>query len=75
MLCVRFEKRIYIPLPDYDARCEMFRIHIGDTAGVTLSTDEFGRLAEITDGCVADDFDDSVWCLSWFGGSWLWPWL
>jgi hypothetical protein len=27
----RFDKRIYIPLPEESARAQMFRIHLGDT--------------------------------------------
>ena len=27
----RFDKRIYIPLPEAPARASMFRIHLGDT--------------------------------------------
>ncbi|CAN0571598.1 unnamed protein product, partial [Ectocarpus sp. 12 AP-2014] len=28
----RFEKRIYIPLPEPEARSIMFKLHLGDTA-------------------------------------------
>lgn len=35
----RFEKRIYIPLPDKQARLQMFKIHIGDTPNSLLSSD------------------------------------
>lgn len=28
----RFEKRIYIPLPEPEARTIMFKLHLGDTA-------------------------------------------
>jgi vacuolar protein-sorting-associated protein 4 len=27
----RFDKRIYIPLPEEQARTQMFKIHLGDT--------------------------------------------
>ncbi|MHA1722806.1 MAG: AAA family ATPase [Candidatus Baldrarchaeia archaeon] len=44
----RFEKRIYVPLPDREARKEIFRIH---TEGVELAPDvDFDKLAELTDG-------------------------
>lgn len=44
----RFEKRIYVPLPDIEARKEIFRIH---TDGVELAPDvDFDKLAELTDG-------------------------
>ena len=48
----RFEKRIYIALPEMDARRDMFRIHIGDTAGVRMTEAELDRLAALTEGCV-----------------------
>jgi vacuolar protein-sorting-associated protein 4 len=47
---LRFEKRIYIALPEADARRDMFRIHIGDTPGVHLNREEYDRLAELTEG-------------------------
>ncbi len=44
----RFEKRIYVPLPDRDARKEIFRIH---TEGAELAPDvDFDKLAELTEG-------------------------
>jgi len=44
----RFEKRIYIGLPEFDARREVFRIH---TKGVELSNDvNFDELAKLTEG-------------------------
>jgi len=45
----RFEKRIYIPLPDLLARVELFKLNVGNTP-CTLKDHEFKRLAEITDG-------------------------
>ena len=48
-----FEKRIYIALPEAEARRDMFRIHIGDTPGVTLTPEEYDRLAALTEGYVA----------------------
>ena len=44
--CRRFEKRIYIPLPEADARLRMFQIHIGTMK--TLLTDQ--TLAQKTEG-------------------------
>ena len=44
----RFEKRIYIPLPDASARETMFKIHIGDTSNCTEA--QLRDLAEKTDG-------------------------
>ena len=39
----RFEKRIYIPLPEPEARSIMFKLHLGDTAN-TLSQEVSLRL-------------------------------
>jgi len=49
----RFEKRIYVPLPDFRARKEIFRIHL---KGVTLSQDiDFDKLASLTRGYTGHD--------------------
>ena len=45
----RFEKRIYIPLPDEMARNVMFKIHLGDTKHM-LTEANFKELALKTDG-------------------------
>lgn len=45
----RFEKRIYIPLPDFRARVELFKLNVGNTP-CTLTDNEFVRLAEMTEG-------------------------
>ena len=45
----RFEKRIYIPLPEEAAQRRMFDIHIGDTLNA-LSHEDFQQLAKRTDG-------------------------
>ena len=45
----RFEKRIYIPLPEEMARKRMFDIHIGDTSNQLTALD-FQELAHKTDG-------------------------
>lgn len=47
----RFEKRIYIPLPDIDARKVMLGIHLGDTPN-ELSDANFTAIAEKTEGYV-----------------------
>ncbi|KAL0228360.1 hypothetical protein RCL1_004503 [Eukaryota sp. TZLM3-RCL] len=52
----RFEKRIYIPLPDTDARATMFKIHIGSTPN-SLTVDNFQRLADSTDGFSGADIN------------------
>jgi len=46
----RFEKRVYIPLPERAARAIMFKLNLGDTPN-SLTDDEFAKLAEMTDGC------------------------
>lgn len=45
----RFEKRIYIALPDVTARRVMFKLNLGDTRN-TLHDHDFAELAEMTDG-------------------------
>ena len=45
----RFEKRIYIPLPESAARRRMFELHIGNTA-TELSTKDYSTLGDMTDG-------------------------
>ncbi len=49
----RFEKRIYVPLPSFDARKEIFKIHL---QGVNISDDiDFNKLAELTEGYTGHD--------------------
>ena len=45
----QFKKKIYIPLPDKDARSRMFEIHIGDTPN-QLSLSDYEQLAHKTEG-------------------------
>ena len=45
----RFQKRIYIPLPEEPARLDMFKIHLGNTAH-TWTMADLRILAEKTDG-------------------------
>jgi len=45
----RFEKRIFIPLPEEHARLVMFKIHLGNTAHI-LSEDDLKVLAKNTEG-------------------------
>lgn len=45
----RFEKRIYIPLPEENARLVMFKIHLGNTAHV-LTDENLRTLANHTEG-------------------------
>ena len=50
----RFEKRIYIPLPEKHARSVMLKLHIGDTPH-TLTENEFKKLGEKTEGASGSD--------------------
>lgn len=45
----RFEKRIYIPLPEEHARLTIFKIHIGNTPH-NLNEEDFKELAHKTEG-------------------------
>lgn len=45
----RFEKRIYIPLPDVEARKRMFELNVGSTP-CQLSQKDYRKLAEMTEG-------------------------
>lgn len=53
LIVARFEKRIYIPLPEVQARRRMFELNIGTTPH-GLSAQDFTALAEQTDGYVRD---------------------
>lgn len=46
---VRFEKRIYIPLPGPEARRRMFELHVGSTP-CQLTAKDYRELANKTDG-------------------------
>lgn len=50
----RFEKRIYIPLPDLNARKSMFKLHVGSTPN-SLSEEDLKTLAQKTDGYSGHD--------------------
>eukprot|EP00475_Leptophrys_vorax_P033941 TRINITY_DN541_c0_g1_i1.p1 TRINITY_DN541_c0_g1~~TRINITY_DN541_c0_g1_i1.p1 ORF type:complete len:449 (-),score=149.24 TRINITY_DN541_c0_g1_i1:56-1348(-) len=50
----RFEKRVYIPLPEAIARKTMFKIHIGATP-CDLEDEDFDYLAEKTEGFSGSD--------------------
>lgn len=50
----RFERRIYIPLPDDDARLRMFEINIGDVPCECLASD-LKMLAGMTNGYLGHD--------------------
>mmetsp|Transcript_7661 Transcript_7661/g.17608 ORF Transcript_7661/g.17608 Transcript_7661/m.17608 type:complete len:305 (+) Transcript_7661:620-1534(+) len=50
----RFEKRVYIPLPEAEARTFMFHLHIGDTPN-EIKDDDWDRLGQITEGASGSD--------------------
>ncbi|KAJ0237791.1 hypothetical protein HA466_0247020 [Hirschfeldia incana] len=50
----RFDKRIYIPLPDVKARQHMFKVHLGDTPH-NLNETDFEYLARKTEGFSGSD--------------------
>lgn len=45
----RFEKRIYIPLPEKNARTEMFKLNLGNMKH-NLTSDDFKVLAAESEG-------------------------
>jgi vacuolar protein-sorting-associated protein 4 len=51
----RFEKRIYIPLPEEMARKRMFELNLGKMP-TTLTPSDLQELAHKTDGCVPASF-------------------
>ena len=52
----RFDKRIYIALPDAASRAKMFKIHLGETPH-SLSEADFRALGEGTDGFSGSDIN------------------
>lgn len=55
----RFEKRIYIPLPDVEARCAMFELHIKGVRN-TLSSNDYNVLAQKGEGYSGSDICNVV---------------
>ena len=55
----RFQKRIYISLPDESARVDMFQLHLNDTPN-TLMTMDFVRLGTMSKGYSGDDIKNVV---------------
>lgn len=50
----RFEKRVYIPLPEAESRAFMFKMHLGDTPS-DLQEEDYLRLGQITEGASGSD--------------------
>ncbi len=55
----RFDKRIYIPLPEAQARAHMFKVHLGDTPN-SLTDDDFKDLGVKTQGFSGSDVSVAV---------------
>ena len=52
----RFERRIYIPLPEAQARAQMFKLHLGDTPN-NLTEADYLDLANRTEGYSGSDIN------------------
>jgi len=50
----RFEKRVYIPLPEAEARTAMVKLNLGDTPN-NLTEEEYDKTGEITEGSSGAD--------------------
>lgn len=55
----RFERRIFIPLPDAQARTKMFELNIGDTPN-NLTHRDFKSLGDMTEGYSGSDIAIAV---------------
>jgi len=55
----RFDKRIYIPLPEEHARSHMFKVHVGDTPH-ELTQEDFDSLGAHSEGFSGSDIDHVV---------------
>uniref|UniRef100_A0A0E0BWW9 Vesicle-fusing ATPase n=1 Tax=Oryza meridionalis TaxID=40149 RepID=A0A0E0BWW9_9ORYZ len=68
----RFDKRIYIPLPDLKARQHMFKVHLGDTPH-NLNESDFESLARRTDGFSGSDIAvcDAMFFFKADGDMWM----
>ena len=55
----RFERRIFIPLPDEPARTKMFQLNVGETPH-NVTYKEFKQLGEMTDGYSGSDIAIAV---------------
>ena len=55
----RFERRIFIPLPDAQARTKMFELNVGETPN-NLTHKEYKQLGDMTEGYSGSDVAISV---------------
>jgi len=51
----RFEKRVYIPLPDTDARSHMVKLHLGNEVPHNLNDKDFYKIGQKTVGASGSD--------------------
>jgi SpoVK/Ycf46/Vps4 family AAA+-type ATPase len=58
-LTSRFERRIFIPLPEVQARTKMFELNVGDTPN-NVTHKEFRQLGEMTEGYSGSDIAIAV---------------
>jgi vacuolar protein-sorting-associated protein 4 len=55
----RFQRKLYIPLPDEEARAEMFKIHVGESMA-ELTEEDYAKLGKQTDGLSGSDISIAV---------------
>ncbi|KAL2128191.1 hypothetical protein VTI74DRAFT_9539 [Chaetomium olivicolor] len=55
----RFQKRIHVPLPDVEARKQLFKIHLGDL-GKNCSERDFAELARRSEGFSGSDVANAI---------------
>lgn len=55
----RFQRRIHIGLPEFQARLRAFQIHMG-SMGLKLSSHDYSRLASMTEGFSGSDIANVV---------------
>ncbi|KAH7357304.1 P-loop containing nucleoside triphosphate hydrolase protein [Rhexocercosporidium sp. MPI-PUGE-AT-0058] len=55
----RFQRKVYIPLPDQEAREQMFKIHVGESMA-DLTEEDYKKFAERTKGLSGSDISIAV---------------
>jgi vacuolar protein-sorting-associated protein 4 len=56
----RFQKRIHVPLPDVEARRQLFKIHLGEDLGGALSAEDLDELARRSEGFSGSDVANAI---------------
>lgn len=54
----RFQRKVFIPLPDEAARAQMFKIHVGNSCHLTPA--QYAQLARKTEGLSGSDIGNAV---------------